>query len=158
MDPVPLSAPVLPPVPAAYKPTIAMPVVSVAYNDIVSPVTPLPPLPVVYQHIAAPVIPPPLPTVPDEYQYMAAPVIPSPPHVPDVRPTPPPSKTNAVRLIYAKSGFYLKSTNPMADDSIHGFLAIFSKSMVNKIIENREKITLTSLKIGTCRGTYGLDP
>ncbi|KAI7896128.1 rab-GTPase-TBC domain-containing protein, partial [Mucor mucedo] len=36
-----------------------------------------------------------------------------------------------VRLIYAKSGFYLKSTNPMADDSIHGFFAVFSKSMEN---------------------------
>lgn len=35
-----------------------------------------------------------------------------------------------VRLVYTKSGFYLKSTNPMEDHSIHGFLAILSKSMV----------------------------
>ncbi|KAK4509503.1 trifunctional hydroxymethylpyrimidine kinase/phosphomethylpyrimidine kinase/thiaminase [Mucor velutinosus] len=36
-----------------------------------------------------------------------------------------------VRLVYTKSGFYLKSTNPLEDHNIHGFLAVFSKSMDN---------------------------
>jgi hypothetical protein len=39
--------------------------------------------------------------------------------------------SNQVRLIYTKSGFYQKSTNPMEDNNIHGFLSIFSKSMVS---------------------------
>ncbi|KAI9475688.1 MAG: rab-GTPase-TBC domain-containing protein [Benjaminiella poitrasii] len=49
--------------------------------------------------------------------------------------TPIPSN-NKVRLIYTKSGFYLKTTEDNTPDnnysnSIHGFLAIFSKSMEN---------------------------
>ncbi|CEP17529.1 hypothetical protein [Parasitella parasitica] len=41
------------------------------------------------------------------------------------------SNSNKVRLIYTKSGFYLKSTNPMEDHCIHGFLTIISESMEN---------------------------
>lgn len=85
LDPVPLSAPTLPPVPAAYM--------NLSTTEL---------------HVTA------------------EPYVSMPPSV-----TPPPRKNNPVRLIYTKSGFYLKSTNPMANDSIHGFFAIFSKSMVN---------------------------
>ncbi|KAI8639229.1 rab-GTPase-TBC domain-containing protein [Parasitella parasitica] len=52
------------------------------------------------------------------------------PFTPSVQPFTP-SNSNKVRLIYTKSGFYLKSTNPMEDHRIHGFLTILSKSIEN---------------------------
>lgn len=40
---------------------------------------------------------------------------------------------NQVRLIYTKSGFYLKSID---NNSIHGFLTIVSKSMVSLLLHH----------------------
>lgn len=72
-----------------------------------------------------------LPPVPTAYRSQ-----PITPPTPIYNPLPtqqqPEMPTNKVRLIYTKSGFYLKSTNPMEPNtSIHGFLSIFSKSMVS---------------------------
>lgn len=58
--------------------------------------------------------------------------------------------TNSVRLIYTKSGFYRKSTNPMEDNSIHGFLSIFSKSMVKHIIQLVHTYYSSTDKLGQC--------
>lgn len=50
--------------------------------------------------------------------------------VPELPPRPEAYRNlNQVRLIYTKSGFYLKS---MDNSSIHGFFTIVSKSMVGK--------------------------
>ncbi|KAI8070079.1 rab-GTPase-TBC domain-containing protein [Thamnidium elegans] len=100
VDPVPLSAPVLPPVPAAYR----TPSTSVFIN---------PPSVSISPEVASHRTPPSVFTRPE----------------PENEPIP--TNKNQVRLIYTKSGFYLKSTNPMVNQSIHGFLAIFSKSMEN---------------------------
>ncbi|KAI8377201.1 rab-GTPase-TBC domain-containing protein [Choanephora cucurbitarum] len=66
-------------------------------------------------------------------EYELAPVsltVPEP--LPELPPRPtayqPQNKENQVRLIYTKSGFYLKSSE---EELIHGFFAIFSKSMEN---------------------------
>ena len=68
-------------------------------------------------------------------EYELAPVsltVPEP--LPELPPRPtayqPQNKENQVRLIYTKSGFYLKSSE---EELIHGFFAIFSKSMVKEI-------------------------
>lgn len=105
VDPVPLSAPVLPPVPAAYR----TPSSSVFINP-----------PSVF------VNPPSVSVNPPSVFISPTTVL----SRPEPENEPMPTNKNPVRLIYTKSGFYLKSTNPMVSQSIHGFLAIFSKSMV----------------------------
>lgn len=102
----------LDPVPLLVSPALALPTPPAPQVPQVPPA--LPPVPV-------------LPPVPTAYKQ------PSVPPVPTAYQQEPAASTNRVRLIYTKSGFFLKSTNPMADDSIHGFLAIFSKSMVNTL-------------------------
>lgn len=108
--PIQLTPPQLPPIPTAYRtPPPPPPLPQAALFTI-------PPLP--SRNFTVPTEPPPPPRLAENIE---------------LTPVPTTSTTNQVRLIYAKSGFYLKSTNPMeSNQSIHGFLSIFSKSMVTK--------------------------
>lgn len=113
----------------------------------------LPPIPTAYRTPQRPLSMPPIPPLLPSRNFIVPIEQPSPPQPPpsaeNIELTPVPTTfatTNKVRLIYAKSGFYLKSTNPMESNpsSIHGFLSIFSKSMVS----SQDKICLgcTNLK------------
>ena len=89
----------------------------------------LPPVPTAYRTSSASLITTHIPPVPQTPIFQTfAPQTPVPQPIPQQAPSK--LSTNKVRLIYTKSGFYLKSKNPMEpDNSIHGFLSIFSKSM-----------------------------
>jgi hypothetical protein len=116
VDPVPLTstAPELPPVPAAYR-RKTMPT---ARNDSVTMATNSNTMPARDHSVTMATTP----TSPQQPIEAAEQPINSP--IPSMTTT-----NNKVRLIYTKSGFYLKSEDNSS--SIHGFLAIFSKSMVS---------------------------